>query len=101
MGNRESKVTGFKDGRFYQNGLTGVVGFVAPPGHGKNYLMAYVFSWVRRVVVFNTVGTYANGGENKNPLPGFTFVYRITDLIAMLRAAGADGDVRVCFTPIE
>jgi hypothetical protein len=62
--------------------------------------MAYVFSFASRVVVFNTVGTYSNSGENKNPLPGFVFVYSMMELIAVLRSAGS-GPVRVCFTPVR
>jgi Zonular occludens toxin (Zot) len=76
------------------------MGFVAPPGHGKNHLMAYRFCAAHRVVVFNTCGSYSNvRGENKNPLAGFVFVYSIPALIEVLRKAGG-GPVRVCFTPV-
>jgi hypothetical protein len=98
MGNEKSGLNGFKGGRYYQNGLTGVIGFVAPPGHGKNFLMAHVFMAAHRVVVFNTCGSYGNGTRN-NPLPGFVFVYSIPDLIAVLRKAGR-GATHVCFTPV-
>jgi hypothetical protein len=94
----KNNFSGFKGGRFYQNGLTGVIGFVAPPGHGKNFLMAHIFMSALRVIVFNTCGSYGNGQRN-NPLPGFVFVYSMAELIAVLRAAGA-GPVRVCFTPV-
>jgi hypothetical protein len=75
------------------------MGFVAPPGHGKNFLMAYKFAAASRIAVFNTCGSYGNG-QRKNPLPGFVFVYSIPELVAVLRQAGSRGAVRVCFTPI-
>lgn len=75
------------------------MGFIAPPGHGKNFLMAYKFRQALRVLVFNTCGSYGNGPRN-NRLPGFVFVYSMNDLIDVLRQKGPSASVRVCFTPV-
>lgn len=78
-----------------------MIGFVAPPGHGKNFLMAYKFQSASRIAVFNTCGSYsASKTGNKNVLRGFVFVYSLPELISVLRQAGPDRPLRVCFTPI-
>ncbi len=50
-----------------------------------------------KVVIYNTAGSFG-AGPGKNPLPGFVFVYRIYDLIQVLRQNPEQ--LRVCFTPV-
>src|SRR5947207_2835532 len=81
---------------------TGVIGFLGIPGTGKTFLMAAKFFDAARVAVFNTCGSYVphGSGIRKTPLPGFTFVYSLTDLIQALRQSG-NGPVKVVYTPMD
>lgn len=81
----------------------GVIGFLGLPGTGKTFQMKRLFWDCLRVVVFNFASGFGPKGRckpNQNPLPGFTFVYSVPDLLMVLQKAGS-GRVRVCFTPIN
>src|SRR5436305_1245758 len=73
--------TGFdaSRGRFYQNGLTGVLGFLGLPGTGKTTLMLDKLWPADRVIIYNTAGDFGYGPRQK-PLPGFHFVHDISTL---------------------
>jgi hypothetical protein len=101
MADGKNTFTGFKDGKPWQQGITGITGFLAQPGHGKTFLMAARFWPARRCVVYNTAGNYASvPGENKNILPGFLFLYCMNDLVHVLRQTGQGQPLKVCFTPV-